>query len=240
VRVGIVVGAGGGIGSACARALDGSADRLLLAGRTEASLRTTSTLLSGACDIVVADVTDPAGREAIARMVENAGGEIAWLVLGSGVPLRGTFKELPADHIAQTFLTNLVGPALLVRRLLDCQWQRDASIVAIGSISASRSLPNRAVYSGSKAGLEHFCRSLAPELAELGIRINVVSPGVVETHFLTGDRKALDSWVETHVPQKRIGPPEDVAAVVRYLIVEGPRFVTGSRVAVDGGAEARA
>ncbi|HKV32210.1 MAG TPA: SDR family oxidoreductase [Candidatus Dormibacteraeota bacterium] len=236
MSVGIIVGAGGGIGSACARALDSSADVVVLAGRSEPRLRAIASTLAGKTATIVADVATDDGREAIARAAGDAG-EIAWLVLASGVPLRGPLTQLAPADIEATLLTNLIGPVLLIRRLLDGPWETNATIIAVGSISATRALPNRSVYSASKAGLEHFCRSLASEVAPRGIRVNVVSPGVIDTPFLGSDQSRLQAWVSTHVPQARIGSPGDVAEVVRYLTQEAPAYVTGARIAVDGGAE---
>ena len=110
----------------------------------------------------------------------------------------------------------------------------------VGSISASRALPRRAVYGASKAGLEHLARSLAAELGPAGFRVNVVAPGVIGTPFLGDDTSNLDAWVRSRVPQQRLGSPEEVAEVVRYVIAEAPRYLTGARIAVDGGAEAMA
>lgn len=236
MSVGIVVGAGGGIGSACARALDASADLMILAGRSEPRLRATASTIAGKTATVVADITTEDGREAIARAGLDTE-EIAWLILASGVPLRGPLMQLAPAEIEETLVTNLIGPALLIRRLLDGRWLPNASIIAVGSISATRSLPNRSVYSGSKAGLEHLCRSLAAEVAPRRIRVNIVSPGVIDTPFLGGDQPALQAWVSAHVPMRRVGTPDDVAAVVRYLVLEAPEYVTGARIAVDGGAE---
>ncbi len=236
MSVGIVVGAGGGIGSACARALDASADLMILAGRSEPRLRATASTIAGKTATVVADITTEDGREAIARAGLDTE-EIAWLILASGVPLRGPLMQLAPAEIEETLVTNLIGPALLIRRLLDGRWLPNASIIAVGSISATRSLPNRSVYSGSKAGLEHLCRSLAAEVAPRRIRVNIVSPGVIDTPFLGGDQSALQAWVSAHVPMRRVGTPDDVAAVVRYLVLEAPEYVTGARIAVDGGAE---
>src|SRR5438132_1461189 len=160
MSVGILVGASGGIGSACARALDASADVMVLAGRSKPGLEATASALTGRASTVVADITTEDGRQAIAATAPDTE-EIAWLVLASGVPLRAPMPELAPGDIQAALMTNLVGPALLIRRLLDLRWMANASIIAIGSISASRSLPNRSVYSGGKAGLEHLCRSLA-------------------------------------------------------------------------------
>lgn len=236
MSVGIVVGAGGGIGSACARALDASADLMVLAGRSEPRLRATASTLTGKTATVVADITTEDGREAIARAGLDTE-EIAWLILASGVPLRGPLMQLAPAEIQETLVTNLVGPTLLIRRLLDGHWLANASIIAVGSISATRSLPNRSVYSASKAGLEHLCRSLAAEVAPRRIRVNIVSPGVIDTPFLGGDEPALQAWVSAHVPMQRVGTSEEVAEVVRYLTLEAPDYVTGARIVVDGGAE---
>jgi NAD(P)-dependent dehydrogenase (short-subunit alcohol dehydrogenase family) len=236
MSVGIVVGAGGGIGSACARALDATVDLMVLAGRSNVRLQATASTLTGKTATVIADITTEDGREAIAGAVLDTEG-IAWLTLASGVPLRGSLPQLAPADIQDTLMTNLIGPALLIRRLLDGPWLPNASIIAVGSISATRSLPNRSVYSGSKAGLEHLCRSLAAEVAPRRIRVNVVSPGVIDTPFLGNDQAALQSWVSAHVPMRRIGTSDDVADVVRYLILEAPEYVTGARIAVDGGAE---
>lgn len=235
MSVGIVVGAGGGIGSACARALDATVDLMVLAGRSNMRLQATASTLTGKTAAVVADIATEIGREAIAGASDMD--EIAWLILASGVPLRGPLAQLAQADIEDTLMTNLVGPALLIRRLLDGRWLPNASIIAVGSISATRSLPNRSVYSGSKAGLEHLCRSLAAEVAPRGIRVNVVSPGVIDTPFLGTDQVALQSWVSAHVPMQRVGTPDDVATVVRYLALEAPEYVTGARIAVDGGSE---
>jgi NAD(P)-dependent dehydrogenase (short-subunit alcohol dehydrogenase family) len=237
IRTGIVIGATGGLGAACARALAGACDQLVLSGRREQALSELAGELGPHAVAVAADITQAAGREAIADAVSEP---IAWVVLAHGAPLRKPFPELDESEIAAAFETNLVAPALLLRRLLDLAWEPDAAIVVIGSISASRSLPRRAVYSASKAGLEHLARSLAAELAPRRIRVNVVAPGVVATPFLGDDTAALEEWVRERVPLARLGEADEVAEVVRFAALDAPAYVTGARIVVDGGAEARA
>ncbi len=234
MTTGVVIGAAGGIGRACAGALAGSAELMVLSGRRRGPLEAVAAEVGGQTAVVAADVATAPGREAIASAIE---GPLVWLVLASGVPLRQPLSELDEGQITSTFATNLLGPTLLLRRLLDLRWQAPAAVVVIGSISASRSLPRRSVYGASKAGLEHLARSLAGELAPAGIRVNVVAPGVIETPFLGDDATALASWVDARVPLARLGAPEEVANVVRYLILDAPGYLTGARIAVDGGAE---
>ena len=234
MTTGIVVGAAGGIGRACVRALAGSAETMILSGRRRGPLEAIAGEVGGHTTVMAADIASAAGRDAIVSAIE---GPLVWLVLASGVPLRQPLSELNEEQIGATFATNLVGPTLLLRRLLEVHWQAPAAVVVIGSISASRSLPRRSVYGASKAGLEHLARSLAGEVAPSGIRVNVVAPGVIETPFLGDDVDALADWVKARVPTGRSGAPEEVANVVRYLILDAPGYLTGARVAVDGGAE---
>jgi NAD(P)-dependent dehydrogenase (short-subunit alcohol dehydrogenase family) len=237
MTTGILLGAAGGIGSACARALDGSAQLIILAGRRHEPLHDVAAELDTRTAVVPADVATSDGREAILAAIE---GSIGWVVLASGIPLRSPLRELDDEQITHAFAANLVGPTLLLRRLLDLEWEDGASIVVIGSISASRALPRRAVYSSTKAGLEHLARSLAAELGPAGIRVNIVSPGVIETRFIGGDAAALREWAKDRVPLGRLGASEEVATIVRYLLIDAPAYLTGSRITVDGGAEALA
>jgi NAD(P)-dependent dehydrogenase (short-subunit alcohol dehydrogenase family) len=233
VSTGLITGATGGIGRACVQALAGAAELLVLTGRNGEKLRTVAAQISGRTAVVAADIASGEGRDAIVAAID---GPLAWVVLASGAPLRKPLARVDEDEVTATFAANLLGPTLLLRRLLDVPWQAPAAVVVIGSISASRSLPGRSVYASSKAGIEHLARTLAGEVAAAGIRVNVVAPGVVETPFL-GDAAALDEWVSVRVPLARLGAPDEVANVVRYLIRDAPPYLTGARIAVDGGAE---
>jgi 3-oxoacyl-[acyl-carrier protein] reductase len=233
-RVGVVVGAAGGIGSAVARALAGSCDRMLLFGRRREALEPVALAVGESARVVPGDIGTAGGRDALLAAVD---GTLAWAVLASGVPLARPLVELSEEEIEATLRTNLVGPTLLLRRLLQREWQPPASLVVVGSISASRSLPNRAVYGSTKAGLEHLARTLAAEVAATGVRVNVVSPGVIATPFLGAGTSALEGWARDRVPLGRLGSADEVAAFVRYVVLEAPAYLTGARLVLDGGAE---
>jgi NAD(P)-dependent dehydrogenase (short-subunit alcohol dehydrogenase family) len=184
---------------------------------------------------VAADIASPGGRRAIVGAVSEP---IAWIVLAHGVPLRKPLAELDEREIADTFEVNLVAPTLLLRLLLDREWSPASSIVVVGSTSATRALPQRAVYGASKAGVEHLARSLAAELGPAGIRVNVVSPGVIDTPFLGNDTRGLEAWLQSRVPVARAGQPDEVARLVEFVVLHAPAYFTGARLAVDGGTEA--
>jgi NAD(P)-dependent dehydrogenase (short-subunit alcohol dehydrogenase family) len=238
MTTGLVVGATGGIGGACVRALASSVDHLIVTGRDPQRLAAIEAGVGGGARAVTADIAEANGRTDVVQAVRETGDALRWVVIASGAPLRGSLAELDEAAIAQTFQTNLVGPALLLRALSEMNWASRASVVIIGSISATRALAKRAVYSASKAGLERLAMSLAAEWAPRGIRVTVVAPGVIATPFLGSDHARLDAWTAERVPSKRLGTPEEVADVVRYVVLEAPDYLIGARIAVDGGIEA--
>jgi len=235
VSTGIVIGATGGIGAACARRLAGHAGLVVLARRRRHALEALAADLRQRTAPVVADIATAEGRAAVVAAVEPP---LGWVVVAHGQPLRKPLVELDAHEIESVYGANLVGPTLLLGELLRLEWAEPRAVVVIGSLSASRSLPRRAVYGAGKAGLEHLARSLAAELGPAGFRVNVVAPGVIATPFLGEDTSALEAWVQARVPAGRAGEADEVAAVVRYLVAEAPSYVSGARITVDGGAEA--
>jgi NAD(P)-dependent dehydrogenase (short-subunit alcohol dehydrogenase family) len=240
MTLGLVLGATGGIGGACVTALAGSVERMILVGRDAKRLPAAAKAAGAGALTVAADIGDADGRTRIVRAVMKAGAPLRWAVLASGVPLRGALAEFDPEAIAATFQANLIGPALLLRALCEAEWTPSASVVVIGSISATRALANRSVYAASKAGLERLAMSLGAEWAARGIRVNVVAPGVIATPFLGSDQSRLNAWVTDRVPRKRTGTSEEVADVVRYLALDAPDYVVGARIAIDGGMEATA
>ena len=238
MTVGLVVGATGGIGGACVGALAGSVEHLIVTGRDPERLSSAERAAGVGAIAVVADIAEEDGRAAIVGAIRASCAALRWVVIASGAPLRGALADLDEGDITRTFQCNLIGPALLLRALSDVKWTLSASVVLIGSVSATRALVNRSVYAASKAGIERLAMSLAAEWAPRGIRVNVVAPGVIATPFLGSDHARLDAWAAERVPSRRTGTPEEVASVVRYVALDAPAYLVGARIAVDGGTEA--
>jgi NAD(P)-dependent dehydrogenase (short-subunit alcohol dehydrogenase family) len=227
---GVIIGASGGIGSACLSRLEGVARRTVAVSRTDPEQKS-----RGSISFRSADISQAAGRRRVTRAAASLGLPLRYLVIASGIPVRGPIEVSSQAEWDLAMANNVVGPALMLAELLSLEWATPASVVMIGSLSANRALPDRAVYGASKAALEHFCRCAAVELAPRQIAVNVVSAGVVDTPFLTGDRLRLDEFVGSRVPAARLADPGEVADVVRYLVT-APSFLTGSSIAVDGAA----
>ena len=110
--------------------------------------------------------------------------------------------------------------------------RKHGSIVTISSVSARLGHRGQTNYSAAKAGLEGACRSLASEVARLGIRVNVVAPGLIETEMLRGVPRDM---IRQMIPMNRVGLPEEVAKVVRFLCSEDASYITGQVISVNGG-----
>jgi 3-oxoacyl-[acyl-carrier protein] reductase len=190
---------------------------------------------------ITGDITNASSRSAVLAHIARINEPISWVVLTAGTGLRGKLPEVSEGQIRTVFETNVVTPVLLLRALLDRgTWKEGARIIGLGSISARRSLPDRTVYGASKAALEAFLTALGAEVASRGIIVNVVSAGVIDTNFIATARDTLVDWAATRVPASRLGATAEVASVMAYLATDAPRYLTCSRVVIDGGSEALA
>jgi len=110
--------------------------------------------------------------------------------------------------------------------------RKHGSIVTISSVSAQLGHRGQTNYSAAKAGLEGACRSLASEVARLGVRVNVVAPGLIETEMLQNVPKEM---IKQIIPMGRVGLPEEIAKVVRFLCSDEASYITGQVISVNGG-----
>jgi NAD(P)-dependent dehydrogenase (short-subunit alcohol dehydrogenase family) len=233
----VVLGGNSGIGLAAARAFQAEGARVAITGRNESTLAqvaAASGMLAVRSDISrVAD-----NRAAIARIAHELGG-IDVLFVNAGV---GGFAAVP--QVTEAFWdsvhgVNLRGAFFAVQAALP-HLRDGGSIVITGSIGALRALPGNVVYAAAKAGLRQAARILAAELLPRRIRVNVVSPGPIETEiFKRGASaeqiQAVRAALGGAVPMKRMGEPAEVARAVLFLASSEASFINGVDLYVDGG-----
>ncbi|MCX6400377.1 MAG: SDR family oxidoreductase [Propionibacteriales bacterium] len=236
----IVTGGTRGIGSAIAARLAGEGHDLVLGYRSdEASARATAASIEALgvrCVTVAADLTTDGGvEELFARAAEV--GPITGVVNNAGATYRfAPLHETPTDEIRRTIDLNLTGPILVARAavaLLD----RGGVIVNITSGAATIGSPGEYVhYAAAKAGLDAATRGLGLEVADRGIRVVAVAPGLIETdlHATTGDPERVERMAP-QIPLGRAGQPEEIANAVAWLMSEQAAYVTATTLRVAGG-----
>ena len=240
-KVAVVIGGNSGIGLASAKAFASEGARVVITGRDAGTLRTAAAEIGHDAVSYRSDIADLSQIDTLFAQLRESPGRIDILFVNAGV---GAFLPIEAvteadwDRIHDI---NLKGVFFAVQKALPLM-SKGASIVLTGSIGALKGLPTGSVYAASKAGLRALGRSLAAEFVGRGIRVNVVSPGPIETPIIhrTGGLPpeavpAMREQMIANTPMKRMGAPEEVAAAVLFLASETAGFVTGIDFLVDGG-----
>jgi NAD(P)-dependent dehydrogenase (short-subunit alcohol dehydrogenase family) len=186
----------------------------------------------------LADVRDRTSLEALRdRMTQ-----LDILIPNAGVNTRVKALELPDEPLRDMIDTNLYGVFLTCQVFGPLLMKRPGGKVVItGSLSAIHGMDLRAAYAATKAGVSGLVRALAIEWGPLGVNVNAVGPGIIETPLT---RAYMDQFPDkvratiANTPLGRLGQPEDVADVVAFLASDGARFMTGQTVFVDGGVSA--
>ena len=238
-RTALVTGAGRGIGTAIARALDAAGARVALVARTERELRAVASGLAHDPVVVAAGLGTADGPDAAARAVLSAfGGRLDVLVNNAGTLLRKDSHTVTVEELDLLWQTNVRSALLLTAAVLPAMVaRRSGSIISISSISGLRGAPRRSIYAATKAALDGMTRALAMEYGPQGIRANSVAPGVVETAMWNEHlaKPGVADAVLDVIPTRRLSTPEEVADVVVFLASDVSRAITGEVIAADGG-----
>jgi 3-oxoacyl-[acyl-carrier protein] reductase len=155
------------------------------------------------------------------------------LINNAGITADALFVMMSGEDWTSVLETNLNGFFNVTRPVLEKMIaQRHGVIVSISSVAALIGNRGQANYAAAKAGLIGASRAVAAEVARLGIRVNVVAPGLIDTEMI---KEAPINNIKTLIPMARIGRPEEVAKVVRFLCSEDASYITGQVISVNGG-----
>ncbi len=246
-RIALVTGAAQGIGAAIAVALarDGY-DCLLGSSRSSGALEGTLDEVRATgrrAEALVFDLRDPSRLAGVVEEAAAAFGGLGLLVNNAGVPLKKPALEIgPADW-DRVMATNLTGTFFLTQAA--GRWFSKAgqsgAVINVSSTHALVGMADRAAYGIAKAGIVQMTRMLAIEWAPLGIRVNAVAPGRVDTEARAGSFAQpgyLDSTL-ARIPMGRLGSVEEVASAVAYLARPEASYITGQVLVLDGGVTAQ-
>ena len=239
-KVAIVTGAARGIGLAIAKKFLEQGYAVALIDIDAAELAKADSTLGDDTIAIVCDVSDPRQVNAAVGEVKARFGRIDALVNNAGIAVFKPLLETTHEEWERVLAVNLTGPFLLAQACAPVMLETSGgSIVNIGSISGLRASTLRVAYGTSKAALAHLTRQQAAELGAMGIRVNLVAPGPVDT-AMAKLVHTQDIRADYHdaIPLNRYGLEEEIAAAVWFLCSDAASYVNGQCLAVDGGFDA--
>jgi NAD(P)-dependent dehydrogenase (short-subunit alcohol dehydrogenase family) len=239
-KVALVTGGNSGIGLATARRFCEEGAFVFITGRRQEQLDDALGLLGPNAAAVRADVSDMGQLDCLVEEIRSKKGQLDVLFANAGSGLLAPLGEITQQHFDQIFNVNVRGLLFTVQKALPLMLP-GSTIVLNASIASAKGIPAFSVYSASKAAVRNFARSWALDLRGRGIRVNVVSPGVVPTagyELLGLTQDQIDGLVQMQVhsiPLGRVGTADEVAKAVVFLASDDSSFVNGVELLVDGG-----
>ncbi len=242
-KVAIVTGSSSGIGQSIALRLGSEGAAIVIDYRShQDAANETKARIEGAggkAIVVGADVTKPADLQNLVEQAYSQLGGCDILVNNAGVEKKAPFWEVTEADYDLVLNTNLKGAFFLTQHFVQklMEMKKPGRVINISSVHEDMVFPDFASYCAAKGGLRMLMRDLAMELGPLGITVNNVAPGAIDTPInasLLADQPKLDALLR-NIPLGRLGKPEDVAALVAFLASDDASYVTGSTYFVDGG-----
>lgn len=239
-KIAIITGGNSGIGLAAAQLFAAEGATIVITGRRQDVLDAAVRSIGGGASGIQGDVADPAHHALVADMVRDRFGGVDVYMANAGVnTITASEQVSPAEYDAQ-FAINTRGIFFGVQAIMPVL-RNDGSIILTGSLASEKVLEGHAVYAGTKAAIGAFARSWALELKHRGIRVNMLSPGPVETAILDKmgiapeHRATFLKGVAAAIPLGRFGQPSELASAALFLASDASSFVTGINLRVDGG-----
>ena len=236
-KTAIITGSAHGIGRAIAERLVESNARVAVTDIDISAAQSTALEIGSSALPLEVDVASAESVESMTQSLLKEWGRIDILVNNAGIVGRDVpVSDLTEDDWDTVMDINLKGVFLCSRAVIGAMMERGkGNICSVASVSGKEGNPNMAPYSVSKAGVICFTKALAKEVLEYDIRVNCVSPALIETRLIDGMEQQQLDYMTSKIPLGRLGKPSEVAALVHFLVSDESSFTTGQCLDVSGG-----
>jgi len=239
-KIAVITGGNSGIGLATAQRLANEGAYVFITGRRQSELDAAVKLIGKNVTAVPGDVSNLADLDRLYATVKQQKGRIDILFANAGLGDFAPLGSITEAHYDKTFDVNVKGVLFTVQKALPLLVD-GASVILNASIVSIKGIAAFSVYSATKAALRSFARSWTVDLKDRKIRVNVVSPGPIETPAIdrlgqtVGDTAQLKAGLISGVPMGRMGTSDEIAKAVSFLASDDASFITGIELFVDGG-----
>jgi NAD(P)-dependent dehydrogenase (short-subunit alcohol dehydrogenase family) len=239
-KIALVTGGSTGIGLATAKQFVAEGAYVFITGRRQPELDAAVKAIGSNVTAIKADASKLTDLDALYAQIKRDKGRVDVVFANAGGGEFAPLGSITEEHFDKTFGTNVKGLLFTVQKALPLM-PDGGSIILNASIVSIKGMPAFSVYSATKAAVRSFARSWTTDLKDRKIRVNVVSPGPIETPGVAGlvhteeELKGLQAQFAAGVPLGRIGQPDEIAKVVVFLASEDASYVAGVELFVDGG-----
>jgi NAD(P)-dependent dehydrogenase (short-subunit alcohol dehydrogenase family) len=233
-KVAVITGATSGMALAAAKLFVKEGAYVFITGRRQQELDKAVAAIGNNVTGIRGDAGSLEDLDRLFEIVKTEKGQIDVLYTNAAAGDFGPLGAITEEHFDKLFNLNVKGPLFAIQKALPL-FSDNGSIIMTGSVASIKGLPGLSIYAATKAALRSFARTWANELKSKNIRVNVISPGPINTDmFNTGPEQAKEFLISM-VPMGRVGQPEEIASAALFLASDDSSFITGTELCVDGG-----
>ena len=236
----LITGGTTGIGLATAQLLSAEGARVIVTGRNPETLASARRALPASAVVLQSDSGSLSAAQMLGGEVKKHAARLDGVFLNAGVGQFGPIDAMTPQHYEDMFNINVRGPFFQLQSLLPLLGN-PSTVVFTSSVAASIAIPAASIYSATKAAIVSFGKTLAVELAPRGIRVNVISPGPIDTPIIKKlglSPEAQRGFEEANAAKsllKRFGTSDEVARLARFLLSADSSYIIGAEILIDGG-----
>lgn len=236
-KVVVITGGTDGIGLTTARAFVAEGAQVYITGRRQDHLDEAVADIGHGAVGVQGDVSNLADLDRLYAQVKRDHDRVDVVFANAGVSESAAIGAIEEEHVDRVFGINVKGMIFTVQKALPLM-SAGGAVVLTGSGAGSKGFANLSIYSATKAAIRSFARTWTTDLKSLGIRVNVVSPGMVLTPAMQTylqDNAGAEAWMQQAIPFGRLAQTEEIARAVLFLASDEASFIGGEELLVDGG-----